>query len=314
MLVQQLLRNGLPPGRLRCLVRDRARATAGGLPATSLHDGDLGDPAAERSLATALAGVAVVVHLAGTLKGCRPADYDAVNVGGTARLLRAVAAAAPGAHFVLVSSLAAAGPSIDGAVSALPPDRCRPVSAYGDSKRRAELEVLRTALPWTIVRPPVVYGPGDGATRLLFRQACARLTAVPPCARPLSVIHAGDVVRALAAAIAIAPAGAVLPLDGPERTDTHAFVRAIAAACGRKSRLIRVPLAFAGAAAACGDAFAALTGRTSYFNRDKVRELRAPGWVADGAPAKSILGFEPTVHLEEGLLAVARAESMVGAR
>lgn len=308
MLVQHLLRAGLPPTRLRCLVRDRARAIAGGLHIQSLRDGDLGDPGVERTLPATVTGVSIVVHLAGTLKGCRRADYEAVNVGGTSRLVRALAMAAPRAHFVLVSSLAAAGPSLDGSSSAVMPDRCRPVSHYGDSKRRAELELVRSALTWTIVRPPVVYGPGDGATRLLFRQVCAPLTAVPRRASPLSVIHADDVVAALAAAIAAAPAAAVLPLDGPERTDTHAFVRAIAAACGRRARLVRVPLAIAGIAAAVGDGIAALTNRTSYFNRDKLRELGAPGWVADGGPAKLALGFEPRVRLADGLLAVARAE------
>lgn len=308
MLAQQLLRAGLPPTRLRCLVRDRARAIAGGLPVASLRDGDLGDPGVERELPKAAGGVSIVLHLAGTLKGCRRADYEAVNVGGTARLVRAVAAVAPRAHFVLVSSIAAAGPSVDGVGTDAPPDRCRPISHYGDSKRRAELEVVRSVLPWTIVRPPVVYGPGDGATRLLFRQACAPLTAVPPRASPVSVIHAEDVVRALRLAMAAPPAAGVFPLDGPERTDTHAFVRAIAAACGRRIRMLPVPLVFASAAAAVSDAFAALTHRTSYFNRDKVRELGAPGWVTDGGPAKARLGFEARVRLADGLLAVARAE------
>ncbi|MBL8750904.1 MAG: NAD(P)-dependent oxidoreductase [Planctomycetes bacterium] len=309
-VVRALLRRGVPPARMRIVVRDLARAAAAGLPAASLVRGDLGDAAAERELAAAATGVGAVLHCAGSLKAWGCSGYREVNVGGTERLLRAVGAASPGAHVVFVSSLAAAGPSIDGTGSAAPPSACRPVSAYGASKRDAERIVAATA-HWTIVRPPVVYGPGDAATRLLFRQANAPLATVPPNTQPLSVIHVDDVVDALLAAVVRRPHGAVLPLDGPERTDTHAFVRAIAAACGRRARLVRIPLAIAAAAAVVSDGFARMTGTASFFNRDKVRELRADGWVADGAAARALLGFAPRVGLHEGLARVAVAEGFV---
>ncbi|MCC7399043.1 MAG: hypothetical protein IT455_18410, partial [Planctomycetes bacterium] len=119
---------------------------------------------------------------------------------------------------------------------------------------------------------------------------------------------ADDVVDAVERAIDQLPAAAVLPLDGKERTDTHAFLRAIAAACGHRARLLPVPLAVAGAAAAACDLWARLTGRDGFFNRDKVREIRAPGWVADGSAAHERLGFVPRVALAAGLAAVARAE------
>jgi nucleoside-diphosphate-sugar epimerase len=311
LLVRRLLAVGLAPERLRCLVRDPARATAGGLPAASLWSGDLADPAAA-GLVAAAAGVRLVLHLAGTLKGHQPADYDAVNVHGTARLLAAMAAAAaPAAHVVLVSSLAAAGPSVDGAGSAALPAAARPVSWYGDSKRRGEQLVVDRAPAWTILRPPVIYGPGDAATRLMFRQACSLVCAAPPRPQPLSVMHADDVVEAILAAAVRRPARGILPLDGPERTDTHAFLRAIAHACDRRARLVRVPLGLAALAAAASDGVGRLRNRTSYFNRDKVRELRAAGWVADGGEAALALGVSPTIGLAAGLRSVALAEGFV---
>lgn len=311
-LVRRLLATGVGPARLRCLVRDPERAARAGLPAATLRCGDLGDPRDAGALRAAAEGVALVVHAAGSLKAWDRGGYDAVNVDGTARLLAALAAAAPAAHVVHVSSLAAAGPSADGRGTDTPPGQCRPVSAYGDSKRRGELAVAESQLSYTIVRPPVVYGPGDGATRLLFRQALAPVTAVPRRSRPLSVICVDDVVTALLLAAEKRPHGAVLPLDGPERTDTHAFVRAIAAACGRRARLLPVPLPVAGLAAGACDLFARLRGTPAYFNRDKVRELAAVGWVADGGPARAQLGFVPTVSLADGLAMVARAEGLVG--
>ncbi len=305
-LVRRLLERGWPAERLRCLVRDVARATALGLPPAGLCRGDL-DRDDGPALRTALASVDVVVHLAGALKGHDQAGFDRVNVHGTRSLL-AAAAAGGCPHVVQVSSLAAAGPSLDGRGSAAVPAECQPVSHYGRSKLGGELAVVASGLPYTILRPPVVYGPGDAATRLLFRQALGLVTAVPPTPRPLSVIHVDDVVDAVERAIDQLPAAAVLPLDGKERTDTHAFLRAIAAACGHRARLLPVPLAVAGAAAAACDLWARLTGRDGFFNRDKVREIRAPGWVADGSAAHERLGFVPRVALAAGLAAVARAE------
>lgn len=305
--VRALLASGVPSARLRCLVRDPALGAGAGLPAMMLRPGDLarGDAA---TLRTAAAGVGAVVHFAGAVKGLRAADFDAVNVGGTARLCAAVAAVAPSAHLLCISSLAAAGPSVDGATSAVPAERSQPVSWYGDSKRRGELVVVHSGLAHTILRPSVVYGPGDAATRLLFRQATAPLVAVPRAARPLSVVHADDVVAAVRRALARGATGAVLPLDGPQRTDTHALLQAIASACGRRARLVRVPLFVAGAAAAVCDLAARLRGCPGFFSRDKVRELAAPGWVADPAPAARTIGFRASIGLTEGLAAVARAE------
>jgi nucleoside-diphosphate-sugar epimerase len=298
---------------MRCLVRDRTRALRAGVPEASMHLGDLDDPSVEATLAAAAAGVDVVLHLAAELKGWNRGAFAAVNVAGTERLLRAVERAAPAAHVVLVSSLAAAGPSVDGVGSAAMPAACRPVSAYGESKLQGERLLVGRWPAWTIVRPPVVYGPGDGATRLLFRQACAPVAVVPWRASPLSVIHVDDVAEALLRAVDVRPRGAVLPLDGRERTDTHAFVRAIAAACGRRARLVPVPIAVAHLGAAASDAVAALRRRASYFSRDKVREIRACGWVADGAPAREQLGFAAGTALADGLAEVARVEGFLRA-
>ena len=305
VLVRRLLATGVAQERIRCVVRDVARAEKSGLPRPCLVAGDLSDPQNGPQLSRAADGAEVVVHLAGSLRAYDRGGFADVNVHGTERLVAAVVAAAPGAHLVHVSSLAAAGPSRDGSGSADPAGLCRTVSRYGESKRLGELHVIQSGLPFTILRPPVVYGPGDGATHLLFRQALAPITAMPWRSRPLSVMHGDDVVEALWRSVQQRPSGVTLPLDGPERTDTHALIRSIAAVCGRKARLLPIPIAAAvGAATAC-DLWARLTHKPSYFNRDKVREIAAVGWVADGAPAKSCLGFAATTSLLTGLAAVA---------
>lgn len=307
-LVRQLLAAGFPAANLRCLVRSRERAERVGIPPESMVFGALEDSG---SLERATEGTGVVFHLAAALKARSRAEFDAVNARGTEGLIAAMHRRAPGARLVLVSSLAAAGPSTDGSASARMPQDCRPVSHYGESKRQGELAVLaHRGLPWTIVRPPVVYGAGDAATQLLFQQARALLTFVPRNDTPLSIVHVDDVARALAATVDEAARGAILPLDGPERTTTHGMLQAFAAACGRRARLVPVPLAVAAAAARLAAFGAGLVGRTSFFNPDKVREIAAPGWVADGSHIRELLGFAPQVDLATGLGAVARAEGL----
>lgn len=308
VLVRRLLASGFRPEQLRCVVRDVERAARSGLPRQSLVEADLSSQDCGPQLRTAAEGAAVVIHLAGSLKSYDRQGFDVVNVHGTQRLVDAVVAAAPETHFVHVSSLAAAGPSVDGNGTAEPAERCRTVSSYGESKRRGELAVVGCGVPFTILRPPVVYGPSDGATQLLFRQALAPITAMPIRARPLSVIHADDVAEALWLAVSKRPSGVTLPLDGPERTDTHRLMHAIAQSCGRRARLVPVPMPIAALAAAATDLFARLRNKRGYFSRDKVREIGAVGWVADGEAAGHSLGFEARVSLAEGLAAVARSD------
>lgn len=306
-LVGKLLSLGVPDTAIRCLVRDPAAAVRQGLPEACLRRGDVTDPASLQEVAD---GAGMVIHAAGTVKAWCREGFHAVNVAGSAELAKVVRLRAPRARFVLVSSLAAAGPSRDGSGSDFPPDRCRPVSDYGESKRQGELAVLAAGLRTVIVRPPAIYGPGDAATRLLFRQALAPLVALPWRRTPLSIAHVDDVVAVLlAAATADDMAGQFLPIDGPERTDTHALLPAFAAACGRRARCLRIPDAVGNAAANFADLWARLRHRASFFSRDKLREVQAPGWIADGRAAAALA--PPTVTLAAGLRRTAEQEGLV---
>jgi nucleoside-diphosphate-sugar epimerase len=122
-----------------------------------------------------LAGVDQVVHLAGIAHtgSVDPEIYDRVNRLATAEL--AVAAAQAGVkHFVFVSSLRAqSGPTADHALTE--PDEPAPTDAYGRSKLAAEAAVRSAGVPFTILRPVLLYGPGvKGNFALLLRAATSR--------------------------------------------------------------------------------------------------------------------------------------------
>src|SRR5262249_56904563 len=121
----------------------------------------------EASLRTLVAGADAVVHAAGLIKARHPAEFDAVNRDGTAR----VSALAPDARFLLLSSLAAREPQL---------------SAYAASKRAAEEVVASRAGPWLAVRAPAGYGPGDREALAYFQAGAGRLAPRPegPGGRP----------------------------------------------------------------------------------------------------------------------------------
>jgi nucleoside-diphosphate-sugar epimerase len=102
-----------------------------------------------------------VVHLAGiahTGPGVDPETYDRVNRQATAELA-AAAAAAGVRHFVFVSSIRAqSGPSADHALTER--DEPAPTDAYGRSKLAAEAAVRAAGVPFTILRPVLLYGSG----------------------------------------------------------------------------------------------------------------------------------------------------------
>ncbi|KAA5604058.1 SDR family NAD(P)-dependent oxidoreductase [Roseospira marina] len=297
-VVATLVRDGW---RVRVLVRRSAAPwSEPGLGAkheadheTELVFGDLADPAALRRL---VRGADAVVHAAGAIAARDRAAFMAVNRDGSARLGAAVAAEAPAARLVHVSSLAAREPQL---------------SDYAASKRAGE-DALRAACgaaSWVVVRPPAIYGPRDRATLPVFRVASGPLAPVlhGPEAR-VCLIHVQDVAEAIAALCADGPSGRVFELsDGrQEGYSWRAIVDEAARAVGGTPRIVRVPAALIRLVGAVAGAAGRLTGRAVLLSRGKVREMLHPDWSSapEQQPPPSL--WSPRVALPEGFAATVR--------
>ncbi|WP_019831657.1 NAD-dependent epimerase/dehydratase family protein [Sphingomonas sp. PR090111-T3T-6A] len=226
------------------------------------------------ALTQLVAGADAVIHVAGTISAPDRAGFALGNVEGTLAMVNATRAAGI-RRFVHVSSLAAREPKL---------------SHYGWSKARSEIIVAASALDWTIVRPPAVFGPGDREMLELFRAARRGIVPLPPGGN-LSVIAAQDLVRLL---LAVLPDGedshaAIYePDDGRPGGWTHAeFAQAIGHAVGRRVRPQPVP-AWAMRAGAKIDAL--LRGPNAKLTEDRVRYFLHDDWVVNP-------DFRPPAHL-----------------
>jgi len=121
-----------------------------------------------------LEGIDQVVHLAGVAHSRGTGLYDRINHQATAQLAHAAARASVG-QFVFISSIRAqCGPAADHAVTEH--DSPAPIDPYGASKLAGEAAVRASGVPFTILRPVALYGPGvKGYFRLLARAAASPL-------------------------------------------------------------------------------------------------------------------------------------------
>lgn len=188
-------------------------------------------------------GTAAVVHLAALAhrRGASTEDLHRVNVGLAEKVGRA--AAACGARMIFVSTVKVHGERSDRPLtesSALDPR-----GAYAESKARAEQALRGVAgLRLTVIRPPLVYGPGVKANFLALMRAVARGVPLPlaSVANRRSLLYVGNLAQAIVRCVASpAPEGRTYLVSDGEAVSTAALCRELGDALGRPARLLPFP-------------------------------------------------------------------------
>lgn len=308
-LVRRLIERG---ARVSCLVR--AVSPADGLRSAGarLIVGEATDRAGmDQALAESQPGV--VFHLAGLVKAVQAADFARVNAGGVACVASACAGRAERPVLLVVSSLAAAGPcAIDQPHEES--DSPAPVSAYGRSKLAGELAAARLAgtMQITLVRPPIVFGPGDRGVLEIFRPIARWGVHVTPGRHPrrVSLVHVDDLVEGLLLA---ADKGERLDPQGSPGQGLYYFAdaecptyaelgQAMAKALGRdRAVIVRLPEPILRLIGRCGEALGRVRQRPGWLNSDKVSDALAGSWTCSSAKARSQLDWAPAATLAERL-------------
>lgn len=251
------------------------------------------------ALADAFRDVDAVVHLAGVVSTIRERELFDVNVGGTRAV--ADAARAAGVRLIHVSSLAAAGPASAGRPRS-EDDPAAPVTPYGRSK--LEGERVLAAMPdlrWIVLRPGIVYGPGDRAMLPLFQLAAhGVLPLVGRAGAAYTMIHVSDLIRTIVAALDSADRQTVFA-GHPHPATGRELLEGVRSAAGRTALILRVPLALARLAAIAGDIGGAIRGRPLALNGTRYVELSAEGFVCRVDRLRDRLGIVAEVDLAQGL-------------
>jgi len=269
----------------------------------------LGSVTDATSVDRATAGVDAIVHLAAkvSLAG-DPAEFDAVNVGGTLRLLRAAAEHGVG-RFVYVSSpsVAHSGSSIVGD-DAEPADPLRARGDYARTKATAELMALAAdseSLAVVAVRPHLVWGPGDTqlVARIVERASQGRLPLLGKGAALIDSTYIDNAASAIAAALERAP-----QVHGNSYVITNGEPRPVAELLDGMCRAAGVPTPRwsvpAGLARAAGSVIEAVWRvrpgvDEPPMTRFLAEQLSTAHWF-DQRRTRADLQWEPAVSLDEG--------------
>lgn len=258
-----------------------------------------------------------VIHNAGITKTARLEEFQEVNAEHTLRLLSAlIDLPQPPERFVLMSSLSSYGNIHRDDTPLRADDPQRPTTRYGRSKCLAEHYTEQSGLPFTILLPTGVYGPGDKDYLMSLRGIAGGINAMAGCqTQYLTFVHGADVARAALHVLSRPEAEGerYIVSDGATYTDIE-YGRLVQRLLGRQRVLhLRVPLPLLWGVCQLGSLWARLSGKVTPLNRDKYPILAQRNWRCDPSSLLA-LGWQPRYDLEKGLrdtLEVARAQGLL---
>jgi UDP-N-acetyl-alpha-D-quinovosamine dehydrogenase len=255
----------------------------------------------------ALEGIDVVVHLASRVRRVadETAPFDEVqlqrsNVEATLNLARQAARAGV-RRFVFISSIKVNGEASPPGRPFTAGDRPNPQNPYAQAKLDCEAGLFTlsrdTGMEVTVIRPPLVYGPGVKANFGTMMQWIDRGIPLPLGAvgNKRSFVYVGNLVDLIiVAAEHSRAAGEVFTVSDGEDMSTTELYRRLAQALGRECWVVPFPAALLRLGAT-------MLGRRDVANR-LVNSLQV-----DFSKTREILGWMPRIDVNDGLRQTARS-------
>jgi nucleoside-diphosphate-sugar epimerase len=243
-------------------------------------------------LAGEISRSAAVIYSAGSVRGRRLEDFRAANISGVRSMVNAMNKAGATVPLLLISSLAASRPH---------------VSDYANSKYLGEQEVRGNAsFPWTIFRPPAVYGPGDKEMLPILKLARKGLiTPTGPREQRLSLIHVDDLAMAVLAWLKSWDRcqGEVFTLDDGH-SGGYSWQEIAETTSPGGYRRINIPVWLLSGLAGINLTLSRLFGYSPMLTPGKARELTQADWVCNNKQLSAATGWAPAIGLEQGLLSL----------
>jgi nucleoside-diphosphate-sugar epimerase len=237
-----------------------------------------------------ISGCSAVIYCAGSVRGRNPSDFATANITGVKAMLDALGRVPVAPPLLLVSSLAASRPEL---------------SDYSQSKHEGE-ELLRQQplLPWTILRPPAIYGPGDREMLPVLKMARRGfLFHIGPRNQRFSMLHVDDLADAIGAWL-----GAwqnclqkTFAIDDgrPDGYDWDGIGEATAEG---KYNILKAPQLLLGLTARLNLIGARVFGYSPMLTPGKVRELVQKDWLCtDNKLFTEATGWQADIDLKQGV-------------
>jgi len=258
----------------------------------------------KESLYKSVKGITYIYHLASLLGGSHCEKIFQTNFEGTKNLADVcLDLGIKLKRFLFTSSVAAIGPGqkkeiFDEEV------RCKPVSDYGRSKLLAEqfLHSVKTRLPITIVRLPLVYGPRSFWGLFYLYKVINKGIRIDIGQAETTLGFITDIVNGMIfASESPIAAGKTYHLGEGKTYSSKEVMDIIANALGKKTVRLKIPCSLLNFTALLFELNAKITGTKSVFQRQAVTNyFKYRYWRLDVSKAKREFGFEAKVPFELG--------------
>lgn len=266
--------------QVSCLVRPESRKTAAfkrgieALPKVQIIKGEWTHP--EQWIDT-VAGHDVVINTVGVIRETRQASFAQVHTYSAMALFEAAAQAKVG-KIIQISALGADEMAQSG---------------FHRSKRAADQYLVRLGIPYVILRPSFIYGPGDHSMAFFTRLARLPLTPVPGDGRyrvqPLSV---SDLTRAILTTLQNPDLTAVVAdIGGGEVLTFNALLDRLARQAGKRrgARKWHIPWSIMSLLAN----LTTLVGDHGPITSEELAMLRRENFTPDATRFAELFGFTP---------------------
>jgi nucleoside-diphosphate-sugar epimerase len=288
---------------VRVLARDEKKARQQFGDAVKIIVGDITDTAQVRR---AVDGATTIYHCVGKLyhPSIPPELYYQTHVEGTDILLKACRGQDQLRHFVHISTTGVHG--ITGEVPAAEDAPFAPTNPYEATKLEGERLALKAhqaqGLPVSVVRPGLVYGPGDLHLLGFFSAIKKGLFRVIDGGKALlHPVYIDDMVTAMVlCGEQFQAIGRIYNIAGDHPVTIRELATAIAHALDRKLPTGSIPLWLANLASDIFAIMPGMGGEQAPLTRSRVKFL-THSRIYDIGRAKSELGYRPLVGLEEGM-------------
>lgn len=246
-----------------------------------------------------------VYHVAGITKALKKEVYYRVNRDGTVRVCEMCERYGKNLKkLVIISTLAVYGPK-NRYEPIKEDDEINPVSPYGKSKHEGDKMALRfsTKIPLVIVRPGMIYGPRDTDFLRVMKTAMRwGVFPVPGFRRKwVNLAFVKDVVDLIIKCGESNVNSGEIFLAGGFNYFWEEVADIMSQVFDREIRVVKLPKSMVYISAIFGEAVSYITRSPLPLSITRVRDLVGDNWAIDLSKAKKLLGFEPSVLLEEGM-------------